>query len=592
MKSHVCALAMLLLAIMPANGCTKQFDPTATDARLKTLLQRAVFDVDPSGQRHAVLGIQGPVGYAFEGAAGTARVDTGEPMTTAHQFAIASVAKTMIAVLVYQLWEEGALGPGGLDATLGELGVLPPEVIDSLSMIEGISYGRSITIRHLLTHTSGLRCLYFDDERSAVGLMPGTADGAAPDSLVGRVVYDPTRGLDALLACTMRGAPAGCDPQDYLLSHHWSPWDEEAWRADPTDRMAGLLNLYLSGMNLHAIARPGAAFHYADTNYLLLGLLIEKATGIGIQKSLRSRIFDHLDMTHTYLRYAGSTESDETHLADVWAWNAPMMSGQVNLSFEWVGAIVSTIDDLHTFVKALAAGRLFKYPHTLAEMLKVPESIRGLSYASGLVVFPADSGQILHLAGSNGTWVDYHTAHDLTVIGSVDDFHGVMHQVNFRGDVYKILDNSGLIGTPIRAIPSMTVRIISGISALVLIIGMAVWLSETVLRCSRRRPLTRLVRRTRAIVVGSALIHGLLAVIAFLLVSQEPVQVMFGFTPAVRAVMNAAWYIQMAAAAIVLLAAVHLWLKTQGRPADRATIGLVAVAGAAYAWALGAMGLM
>ena len=71
-------------------------------------------------------------GYTYTGADGVARADTGEMMTSDHQFAIASVGKPMTAVIIYQLWEEGKFGPRGLDATIAELGVFPPEVIDSL----------------------------------------------------------------------------------------------------------------------------------------------------------------------------------------------------------------------------------------------------------------------------------------------------------------------------------------------------------------------------------------------------------------------------------------------------------------------------
>ncbi|MDW6062234.1 serine hydrolase domain-containing protein [Streptomyces sp. FXJ1.4098] len=46
---------------------------------------------------------------------------------------------------------------------------------------------------------------------------------------------------------------------------------------------------------------PGEKFTYSNTNYLLLGLIIEKATGRSLAAELTRRLFAPLGMTHTYL---------------------------------------------------------------------------------------------------------------------------------------------------------------------------------------------------------------------------------------------------------------------------------------------------
>ena len=86
-----------------------------------------------SGLPGVVAVASGP-GFDWEGAAGLANVETGEPLTVEHRFRVASVTKLFIATAVLQLVDEGALALDG-DAS--------PFVAD-------------VTVRQLLNHTSGL----------------------------------------------------------------------------------------------------------------------------------------------------------------------------------------------------------------------------------------------------------------------------------------------------------------------------------------------------------------------------------------------------------------------------------------------------
>ena len=110
------------------------------------------------GVKNAVLQVEMPdVGFVHTAAVGKANADSDAPMMPDHQFHLASVAKTMTAALLLQLWEEGVLGRCGLDTTLAELDLFDEEIVARLNMIDGVSYGRKITVRHLLTHTSGIK---------------------------------------------------------------------------------------------------------------------------------------------------------------------------------------------------------------------------------------------------------------------------------------------------------------------------------------------------------------------------------------------------------------------------------------------------
>jgi D-alanyl-D-alanine carboxypeptidase len=101
---------------------------------------------------------------------------------------------------------------------------------------------------------------------------------------------------------------------------------------------------------------PGSALSYSNTNYLLLGMIVEAATGNTIGSELRMRIFEPLDLRHT--SYATSAQIDESHTHgyffldegpfDVTPWT-PVGAG---------GAILSNAGDVTVFYRALLQGRL------------------------------------------------------------------------------------------------------------------------------------------------------------------------------------------------------------------------------------------
>jgi len=128
---------------------------------------------------------------------------------------------------------------------------------------------------------------------------------------------------------------------------------------------------------------PDAEFGYSNTNYILLGMLIEEITGTSYDEALRSRILDPLGMSSTYVDgfedgpdvvgayssfFTGSLEpitADYTSVA-TGAWSA--------------GAMVSSPADLHAFFTALAAGEVIG-DELVAEMATAQDE-----YGLGLMI--------------------------------------------------------------------------------------------------------------------------------------------------------------------------------------------------------------
>lgn len=293
-----------------------------------------------SGAESAVARIEAPAeGFVYEHAVGIARADTGEAMTPDHRFHTASVSKSMTALLVVQLAEEGALGPEGLDARYVDFEVFPDEIQERLLTRDGEPVFADVTLRHILSHTSGFRDAFVDD-------------GSQTSRELGRPAPGSIIGSDASRNFTVA----------------WSPWLPDG---DTTEER-GVINFYLSQPGItEALSEPGLAFHYSDTAFVLLALLVERVTGESYHANLRDRIFTPCDLRDSYLAYRddpplGPRRQPES---DVHAFGIPMLSSGKNLSFDWGGGgLVTTARDLLRFQRALAENRPPGSSRILSEM--------------------------------------------------------------------------------------------------------------------------------------------------------------------------------------------------------------------------------
>ena len=156
------------------------------------------------------------------------------------------------------------------------------------------------------------------------------------------------------------------------------------------------------------VAAPGERYAYSSTNYLVLGLLVERITGNDLEHELRTRIFRPLGLRSTAfepavvrLRVHGyrpaihdgivSGEPEDTAgESAAWLWSA--------------GAVVSDAADLARFFDGLLAGRVVPKP-LLAEMIPAQ------GYGLGLAAFTTPCGTAVGHSGNvsgyvSVAWVD------------------------------------------------------------------------------------------------------------------------------------------------------------------------------------------
>lgn len=146
---------------------------------------------------------------------------------------------------------------------------------------------------------------------------------------------------------------------------------------------------------------PGTSWSYSDTGYFVLGVLIERVSGLSYEKYLRQRIFKPLGMRST--RLIGPMGVDDGRAVG-YSWDGkqftpgPLLSPVVEGPS---GGLVSTVQDLARFDGALSDERLLPQP-VLRTMLE-PLGIGTAMYGLGFAVRPINGRrQVGHTGGGPG----------------------------------------------------------------------------------------------------------------------------------------------------------------------------------------------
>jgi len=143
------------------------------------------------------------------------------------------------------------------------------------------------------------------------------------------------------------------------------------------------------GLSLPPENAPGAGYSYANTNYILLGLIIEKVTGRPAAFEVTRRIIRPLGLRGTYFPGTYPHIAGPHSKAYIpWSEGELRDFSVYNMSWLWMaGEMVSTTADLDRFYRALLAGRLLR-PAELAEMRTVvpwdPASPESGGYGLGI----------------------------------------------------------------------------------------------------------------------------------------------------------------------------------------------------------------
>ncbi|MEU5880852.1 serine hydrolase domain-containing protein [Spirillospora sp. NPDC047279] len=118
---------------------------------------------------------------------------------------------------------------------------------------------------------------------------------------------------------------------------------------------------------------PVARGTYSNTGYVLLGMLIEKATGRSVESEFQRRIIRPLGLRHTSLPASGDRSFPGPYVHGYWG-DYGDVSTEISMSSAWTsGGLISTVDDVARFHRALYTGRLL--PRHLQRELKTTAKV-------------------------------------------------------------------------------------------------------------------------------------------------------------------------------------------------------------------------
>ncbi len=255
---------------------------------------------------------------------GKADLEWDVPMPTDAMFEIGSVSKQFAAAAILQLRDAGKL-------------TLDDPITKWVPHL-GAS-GNKVTLRHLLTHTSGIR-RFADEDAFEINWF---AARYPRDSATALITIDP-----------------------FLF-------------------------------------QPGEAQGYSNSGFWLLGLVVEKASGMKYEDYLARQIFEPLGMTRSMYCV---THANIPRRAHGYGLEGPgRLRRALMVNYNWVfapGAICSTAADMVTWLQALHGGKVLS-PRSYAEMTSPAKLNDGSTVKYGFGIKVAEDYRGVKYIGHGGT---------------------------------------------------------------------------------------------------------------------------------------------------------------------------------------------
>lgn len=270
---------------------------------------------------------------------------------------------------------------------------LTDSLMSNLHVLNGKEYSNDLTIAHLLQHTSGLPD-YFTDT---------TIDGSP--NIINQLLID--------------------------TSKSWSAQE--------------MIEFTKQKMKPHFA--PGKGYHYTDTEYVLLALIIENVSGLSLDKFFKQHIFQPLKMHSSYINLKSSAIDNSLDIAKFYA-SEYELSSLKSLSADWGGGgLVSTTQDLIGFLKAFNED-LIVTKETRLEMQNWVNETKGMEYGFGIRKVSIDKLtetesdlQLIGHSGSTASFLWYCPQLDIYISGTLNQLEASKSAMILVYEILKIIEN-------------------------------------------------------------------------------------------------------------------------------------------------------
>ena len=247
---------------------------------------------------------------------------------------------------------------------------LDKEMMNGLHVYKGKDYSGDISITHLLKQTSGLNDVFFP--------------------LFKKMMNDPN------LEMTVREA------------------------------------LEWGKTNLNPVGKPGQKHFYTDTNYYLLGLIIENITKKPFHEAVHEMIFEPLNMEDAYINgYSEPKTKPQYPPAHIYLFNTNFIENKRIAKIDYAGGgVVAPLSEFLAFMKALANGQLVKEA-TLNKMIydDINMGFPAIGFDYGYSIWKPKAIPLLMpkkffcwgCVGITGAFMFYHPQTESYVVGTFND---------------------------------------------------------------------------------------------------------------------------------------------------------------------------
>lgn len=290
---------------------------------------------------------------------------------------IASTTKLYISALIFQLCAEGRLR---LDDPIGQY--LPREIMMGLHIYKGKDYSEEITIKHLLAQTSGLPDYFQGKKNNGKSILKELEEGK-----------------------------------------------DQAWTFEEAIQLS---------KTMKPLFRPGTKkkAHYSDTNFQLLGKIIEHLLSNKIQNVLQQRICKPLNLKRTYMY----TDPTDKSVPDIYFGGIPLNMPLAMSSFKADGGIVSNAEECGIFLQAFMNGTLFPVEYLQEAQIEWNAVFFPIKYGIGIMKFklprifsPFKSmPELIGHSGLSGAFSFYYKEKDIFICGTVN-------QIKNPSNSYKLM---------------------------------------------------------------------------------------------------------------------------------------------------------
>jgi CubicO group peptidase (beta-lactamase class C family) len=302
---------------------------------------------------------------------------------------IASITKMYTGAATMILGEQKLLS---LDDPISKF--LPASMLEGLHSYKGLDYSDQLRIYHLISQTSGLPD-YFEERPKG-----------------GKSIFD------------------------LIVATGDMEWDVEE-----------VVRIVKSGLSAKFPPEPkgqeGSSnkAYYSDTNYQMLGAIIESVTQKPLHEVFSELIIKPLELSSTYLHGHGDPKATpENPPANIYYKTKPLFLDKAMTSFGPDGGMVSNVEDSLKFLRHFMEGKLFSHPSTLQRMKRWRRIFSPFQYGLGLMRFKlprilspfSATPELIGHSGSTSSFL-FHSDIDQLYIG------GTLNQIENQGRPIRLI---------------------------------------------------------------------------------------------------------------------------------------------------------